>query len=108
MVKADGRNDLTMRIATCTKEATRMTRKMALESLPGSPGTTIRVAIRTMSDMATVRCTGKTEVSTRVNGAMAFKMELDEWSFQTVESKKAFSRTTLSKDHSQEHLSSAN
>ena len=87
------------RTATCTKVTMRMTRKMEWDSSPGRVAIIIRDVTKMMRDMAMEKCTGRTDLVTKVSGRKAYNTALEGCNFQMEESKKAYSRTTRLKDH---------
>ena len=97
MAKESGESVIMLKIATCTKEIMRTTRKTEWDSSPGKVATIIKGATRMMRDMAMEKCTGKTDPAIRVSGKKEFSMALEECNFQMVESKKVYSKTTRSK-----------
>ena len=97
MDKVSGVSVSTPRIATCMRVTTKMTKRMGWASSCGSRATTTRAVTRMTSAMAMVRCTGRMALATRESGSMAFKMELDAWSSQMGESKRASLRTIISR-----------
>ena len=98
MEKESGERQLIILNATDLKENIQMIRRMELELLLGSLETFIMVLTSMTNVWATVKCTGPTVQSTKVNGKREFKTVVVSCLSQTAESKMAISKTTFSKE----------
>ena len=99
--RENGESVSMLRIATCTKETTRTTRKMEWGSSLGKVATIIKGATRMMRGMVMEKCTGKMDPATKESGKRVFSTALEECSSQMAVLKKVYSRTTRSKVHKQ-------
>lgn len=85
-----------------------MTRNVAKESLLGLLAIFTKVNIKTMSEMAMVRCAGLMEVTILVHGFEVYSMAMGKLSFLMDQKKRAILRIICTSDLSQEkrrHLS---
>ena len=80
MVKANGKRNSMMRIATPMKEVMKMTRKMEWDNSHGKVVIYIEVVTKKTSDTAMAKCTGLMALAIRVSGRKEFNMELAGWS----------------------------